>query len=33
MEKAIERKRGEISMLIYDFKDLVDLNKHKISEY
>ena len=33
MEKAIERKRDEISMLIYEFKDLVDLNKPKISEY
>ena len=33
MEKAIERKRDAISMLIYEFKDLVDLNKPKISEY
>ena len=26
VEKAIDRKRGEISVLIYEFKDLVDLN-------
>ena len=33
MEKAIDRKADKSSMLIYKFKDLVDLNRDKLSEY
>ena len=33
MKKAIDRKKDEISMLIIEFKDLVDLHKDKVSEY
>ena len=33
MEKAIDRKKYEIFRLICEFKDLVDLNRDKFSEY
>ena len=33
MEKGIDRKRDDISVLIYEFKDLVDLNRDKVSEH
>ena len=33
MQKAIHKKRDEVSVLIYEFKDLVDLNRDKVIEY
>ena len=33
MEKAINRKKTEISDLITEYKELVNLHKDKVSEY